>query len=152
MQNFFFQLTGSISHLHLGLLEEGFSRPLSEPDVDELVKRAAERLAKETGATLENVSVPMHLDGRFCFVFISVTSALAMAIGLLKVSLWNSLLYNIRFITSLSEFFFRVHYTRLDLSLSEFKKKVRTFLKVLLKFVFLRNIQFFSYDARTCDI
>lgn len=56
------QLTSEISHLRLGLLVEGFSRPQSEPDVDELVKRAAKQLALKTGATLKDVSVPMHLD------------------------------------------------------------------------------------------
>lgn len=56
------QLTNEISHLRLGLLVEGFSRPQSEPDVDELVKKGAEQLALKTGATLKDVSVPMHLD------------------------------------------------------------------------------------------
>lgn len=64
---FFLQLTGDISHLRLGLLKEGFSRPQSEPDVDELVKKGAEGLAKKTGASLQDISVPMHLDGKFCF-------------------------------------------------------------------------------------
>ena len=41
---------------------EGFSRLQSEPDVDEMVKNAAEQLAMKTGANLQNVSVPMHLD------------------------------------------------------------------------------------------
>lgn len=64
---FFLQLTGDISHLRLGLLKEGFSRPQSEPDVDELVKKGAEGLAKKTCASLQDISVPMHLDGKFCF-------------------------------------------------------------------------------------
>ncbi|XP_022805655.1 uncharacterized protein LOC111342803 isoform X2 [Stylophora pistillata] len=34
----------------------------SEPDVDECIKKAAKRLATETRATLQDVSVPMHLD------------------------------------------------------------------------------------------
>lgn len=56
------KLTGKISHLRLGLLTEGFNHPQSEPDVDELVKKAATQLATEKGAFLEDVSVPMHLD------------------------------------------------------------------------------------------
>jgi len=56
------QLTSEISHLRLGLLVEGFSRPQSEPDVDEMIKTSAEQLAITTGASLQNVSVPMHLD------------------------------------------------------------------------------------------
>lgn len=56
------KLTSDISHLRLGLLKEGFSRPQSEPDVDELVKKGAEGLAKKTCASLQDISVPMHLD------------------------------------------------------------------------------------------
>ena len=41
---------------------EGFSRLQSEPDVDEMVKNTAEQLAMKTGASLQNVSVPMHMD------------------------------------------------------------------------------------------
>ena len=57
------QLTGEISHLKLGVLKEGFGHPSLEPDVDALVRKAAERLGHETGATVEEVSVKMHLDG-----------------------------------------------------------------------------------------
>ena len=61
--NVIFQLTGEISHLKLGILKEGFGLPSSEADVDELVRNAADRLGRETGATVEEVSVKMHCDG-----------------------------------------------------------------------------------------
>ena len=46
------------------MLKEGFGLPGSEADVDELVRKSAERLRREAGATVEEVSVKMHLDGK----------------------------------------------------------------------------------------
>lgn len=48
--------------LRIGLLIEGFELDSCEPDVVEKVRLAAERLRK-LGAIVENVSVPMHMDG-----------------------------------------------------------------------------------------
>ena len=49
--------------LRVGVLREGFELPgLSEADVDAAVRDAADRLAG-AGATVEEVSVPMHRDG-----------------------------------------------------------------------------------------
>lgn len=48
--------------LRIGLLTEGFELDSCEPDVVEKVHLAAERLRK-LGAIVENVSVPMHMDG-----------------------------------------------------------------------------------------
>ena len=62
-ENVISQLTGEISHLKLGVLKEGFGLPSSEADVDELVRNAADRLGREAGATVEEVSIKMHLDG-----------------------------------------------------------------------------------------
>ena len=58
------QLTGEISNLKIGMLKEGFGVPGSEADVDELVRKAAERLGREAGVTVEEVSVKMHSDGK----------------------------------------------------------------------------------------
>lgn len=58
-----FQLTGEISHLKIGVLKEGFEHPSSEADVDKLVRNAADRLGREAGAKVEEVSVKMHYDG-----------------------------------------------------------------------------------------
>ena len=57
------QLTGDISHLRLGVLNEGFGHPSSEADVDEIVRKAADHMKRVTKATVEDVSVKMHLDG-----------------------------------------------------------------------------------------
>jgi amidase len=54
-------LDGKISGLRVGVLEEGFGHPNSEPDVDEKVRNAAE-LLKKLGAKVEPISVPMHLN------------------------------------------------------------------------------------------
>jgi amidase len=49
--------------LRVGLLREGFEREgMSEADVDAAVRDAAEALAS-AGATVEEVSVPLHADG-----------------------------------------------------------------------------------------
>jgi amidase len=49
--------------LRVGVLREGFELPgLSEPAVDAAVREAVERLTG-AGATVEEVSVPMHRDG-----------------------------------------------------------------------------------------
>jgi len=60
---FFVQLTGDISHLKLGVLKEGFGHPSSETDVDEIVRNATDRIKRVTKATVEDVSIKMHLDG-----------------------------------------------------------------------------------------
>lgn len=45
--------------LRIALVREGFNRPESELDVDECVRRAAETFRK-LGATVDEVSIPMH--------------------------------------------------------------------------------------------
>ncbi|CAH1265688.1 QRSL1 [Branchiostoma lanceolatum] len=61
-QNYVSQLTGDISGIRVGLLKEGFGLVTSEADVDDLVHEAAHELTS-AGATVEEVSVPMHPDG-----------------------------------------------------------------------------------------
>ena len=51
-----------VSGLRIGIVSEGFGRPESEKDVDEKVRRAAEKF-RGLGALVEEVSVPMHLTG-----------------------------------------------------------------------------------------
>lgn len=51
-----------VAGLRIGVVREGFGRPESEPDVDAKVRQAADRL-RDLGARVEDVSVPMHLDG-----------------------------------------------------------------------------------------
>ena len=51
-----------VAGLRIGVLTEGFRHPSSEPDVDQKVRQAAERL-RALGAIVEEISIPMHLDG-----------------------------------------------------------------------------------------
>ena len=58
---YFRQLSGDLTGKKIGLVTEGFDG--CEQDVVTIVKTAAEKLTK-VGATVEEVSVPMHKDGR----------------------------------------------------------------------------------------
>jgi amidase len=61
--------------LRVGVVREGFGwEGLSEPDVDEAVRAAAGRFAG-LGATVREVSVPMHLDGIHVWNAIAVEGA-----------------------------------------------------------------------------
>jgi len=61
-------LTGDISGLRIGLLKEGFHMLKADMDIMMFVKEAANRLST-LGANVEEVSVPMHIDGiRICDV------------------------------------------------------------------------------------
>ena len=51
-----------VSGMRIGLVKESFGWPSSEPDVDAKVREAADRL-RGVGAIVEEVSIPMHLDG-----------------------------------------------------------------------------------------
>src|SRR5580704_5572871 len=55
-------LDGGVRGLKIGIVKEGFGLANSEPDVDQNVMDAAKRLGK-LGATVEEISVPMHLLG-----------------------------------------------------------------------------------------
>jgi amidase len=51
-----------VSGMRIGMVNESFGWPASEPDVDAKVREAAERL-RAAGAIVEPVSIPMHRDG-----------------------------------------------------------------------------------------
>jgi amidase len=55
-------LDAGVRGLRVGVLREGFGQPGGEPDVDALVRQAASVLEK-LGATVEEVSIPLHLLG-----------------------------------------------------------------------------------------
>ena len=62
-QDYLSALTNDIKGLRIGIVKEGFGRAgMSEKDVDESVLNAARKFGK-LGATVEEVSIPMHLDG-----------------------------------------------------------------------------------------
>ena len=51
-----------VSGLRIGVVTEGFGHSNSEADVDASVRSAAEQYRK-LGATVDEISIPMHLDG-----------------------------------------------------------------------------------------
>jgi amidase len=55
-------LESGIKGMNIALVREGFGRPESEPEVDAKVRKAVE-LYKKLGATVNEVSIPMHLLG-----------------------------------------------------------------------------------------
>ena len=55
-------LDGGVKGLRIGIVREGFGHPSSEADVDAKVKAGAE-LFRKLGATVDEISVPMHLAG-----------------------------------------------------------------------------------------
>jgi len=55
-------LARGVAGMRIGVVSEGFGHPSSEPDVDQKVREAAQRFAS-LGATVQEVSIPMHLDG-----------------------------------------------------------------------------------------
>jgi len=52
-----------VEGLRIGVVKEGFGWPNSEEDVDAKVRAAADRF-RTLGATVETISIPMHLNGR----------------------------------------------------------------------------------------
>ena len=55
-------LTGEVKGLRIAVVKEGFGHPSSEKDVDALVRKGAETFRK-LGARVDDVSIPMHLQG-----------------------------------------------------------------------------------------
>src|SRR5260370_42043336 len=53
-------LEGGVKGLRIGIVKEGFGHPSSERDVDAKVMAGAQ-LFKKLGATVDEISVPMHL-------------------------------------------------------------------------------------------
>jgi len=62
LPSFTAELDRGLAGLRIGVLREGFGWSNSEQAVDDCVRRAAERFAA-LGATVSEVSVPMHLHG-----------------------------------------------------------------------------------------
>ncbi len=58
-------LTGETSDLSIGVLEEGFGKPAGDPAVEDAVLDSLD-LLEERGATVDDVSVPLHADARRC--------------------------------------------------------------------------------------
>lgn len=59
-------MTGNVSGMKIGLVKEGFGHTGAESDVEELVRQAASCIQTRLGAKVQEVSIPMHLDGEIC--------------------------------------------------------------------------------------
>jgi amidase len=65
-----------VAGMRIGVLVEGFGHANSEPDVDAKVRDAANRF-RALGAHVEDVSVPMHLDGAAIWTPIALEGLMA---------------------------------------------------------------------------
>lgn len=74
-------LDGGVKGMKIGIVKEGFGRPESEAAVDEKVRGAAQRLEK-LGATVEELSIPMHMLGGAIWLPIGVE-------GLTQTMMWG---------------------------------------------------------------
>ena len=112
-------LTGDVSGLSLGIVEEGFGwEGLSEQDVDDAVMEAA-RSFEDLGATVKSVSIPQHLDGVHIWNAIAVEgAAMLMVAGNSMGTNWKG-----HFTTGLLDVYARGRRTRAD-DLSETTKLV----------------------------
>ncbi len=67
-------LKGNAKGLKIAVVKEGFGRPESEAVTDRKVQAAVKRL-KAAGATVDEVSIPMHVDGYHIWTAIIVEGA-----------------------------------------------------------------------------
>src|SRR5216117_2962085 len=74
------KLPGDVHGLRIGFVPEGFGWPNSEPDVDKMVLDAAQRLTR-AGATVTEVSVPLHRDGIHIWNAIAVEGATMLMVS-----------------------------------------------------------------------
>jgi amidase len=73
-------LDAGVAGLRIGVVSEGFGIPgLSQPGVDETVRRAVARLG-EAGAVVSEVSIPWHRDGLHVWNVIATDGAVAQMI------------------------------------------------------------------------
>jgi amidase len=74
-------LSGDVRGLRIGIVEEGFRwGTLSEDDVDEAVREAANRFAG-LGCSVRSVSIPWHRDGASVWTPIAVEGATALMVA-----------------------------------------------------------------------
>lgn len=74
-------LTGDAKGLRIGIVREGFGWPgAAEPDVDTIVRDAAQRLTR-AGATVREISVPLHKDGVHIWNAIAVEGATMLMVA-----------------------------------------------------------------------
>jgi amidase len=111
-------LTGAARGLKIGIVREGFGWPNSEKDVDDIVRAAAQRLAR-AGASVSEVSIPLHRDGIHVWNAIAVEGAtMLMVAGNSMGTNWKG-----HYTTSLLDFYGRSRRARAN-DLSETVKLV----------------------------
>ena len=112
-------LTGDARGLRIGIVREGFGWPgASEPDVDRIVQEAAQRLTR-AGATVTEISIPLHRDGVHIWNAIAVEGAtMLMVAGNSMGTNWKG-----HYTTSLLDFYGRSRRARAN-DLSETVKLV----------------------------
>jgi amidase len=111
-------LTGDARGLRLGIVGDGFGWPNSEPDVDKMVRDVAQRLTR-VGATVSEVSIPLHRDGLHIWNAIAVEGAtMLMVSGNSMGTNWKG-----HYTTSLLDFYGRSRRVRAN-DLSETVKLV----------------------------
>jgi amidase len=112
------RLTGDVRGLRIGVVPEGFGWPNSERDVDDMVRQAAQRLAR-AGATISEASVPLHRDGIHIWNAVAVEgAAMLMVAGNSMGTNWKG-----HYTTSLLDFYGRSRRVRAN-DLSETVKLV----------------------------
>jgi amidase len=112
------KLTGTAQALKVGIVKEGFGWPNSEPDVDAMVRDAAQRLSR-AGAAVSEISVPLHRDGSHIWNAIAVEGAtMLMVAGNSMGTNWKG-----HYTTSLLDFYGRSRRMRAN-DLSETVKLV----------------------------
>lgn len=83
-------LAAGAKGLRIAVIPEGFGWPNSEPDIDRTVRAGAERLAK-LGATVDEVSIPLHRKGHAIWTPIATEGTVAQMEGLNYGSNWKGL-------------------------------------------------------------
>lgn len=101
-------LNGNVKGLRLGIVQEGFGWPeLSEKDVDESVRNAAQQFTK-LGAEVKTMSIPWHRDGIHLFTPIAAEGAtMLMVLGNSMGTNWKG-----HYTTSLLDAYARGRLTR----------------------------------------
>jgi amidase len=78
-QDYMAALEGSVKGLKIAAVREGFGRPESDDHTDRKVRSALQAM-KSAGATVSEVSIPMHLDGYHIWTGIIVEGATELMI------------------------------------------------------------------------
>ena len=81
-------LEGGVKGLRIGIVKEGFGLPVSERDVDAKVMAGAQ-LFKKLGATVDEISVPMHLLGPAIWLPIVRTGSSAVLASWNTTAIWR---------------------------------------------------------------